>query len=92
MERQGHASADWELDRTSSSPAIVEQDQEQQMGDLHVGESEVVGSTPVILPPPQVTPSQTTWDQDLHDTNWQQPNSPQRFGIVSLYFLNQNWY
>lgn len=91
VERQGHASVDWELDNTSPSPAIVEQYEEQQSGDLHEAESDAVGSTPVVLPSPQFTHSQTTWDQEFYDTNWQQPNSLQRFGIVSSYFLIENW-
>lgn len=76
MERQGHASVD-----------DIEQDQEQQITDLHISESEVVGSTPVVPPSPPVAPSQTTWDQNLYDANWQLSNSDPHFGIVSLWFI-----
>uniref|UniRef100_A0A5B6Z5H6 RING-type domain-containing protein n=1 Tax=Davidia involucrata TaxID=16924 RepID=A0A5B6Z5H6_DAVIN len=66
VERQGHASSDWELDRTSPSPDLVEQDQEQQSGDQNEGQSDAVDRTPLVLPSAPLTPSQPLWDQDLH--------------------------
>uniref|UniRef100_A0A5B6Z3U7 RING-type domain-containing protein n=1 Tax=Davidia involucrata TaxID=16924 RepID=A0A5B6Z3U7_DAVIN len=78
VERQGHASSDWELDRTLPSPAFVEQDQEQQ--DQNEGQSDTVERTPLVLPSAPVTSSQPLWDQDLHD-NWPRHNLHQHLGI-----------
>ncbi|KAA8550292.1 hypothetical protein F0562_001976 [Nyssa sinensis] len=52
VERQGHASSDWELDRTSSSLAFGEQDQEQQR-DQSEDQSDTVERTPLVLPSAQ---------------------------------------
>ncbi|KAA8544148.1 hypothetical protein F0562_022216 [Nyssa sinensis] len=79
VERQGHASSDWESDRTSSSPELVEQDQEQQSGDQNEDQSDAVDSNPLVFP--AAPPSQPLWDQDLHLANWPHHNLHQRSGI-----------
>ncbi|XP_059659333.1 uncharacterized protein LOC132306109 isoform X2 [Cornus florida] len=63
VERQGHASSDWE---TLSSPTL-EHDQEGQDGDQNEGHSDAVDNSPLVLPSAPVTP---LWDQELQDVNW----------------------
>ncbi|XVF19829.1 hypothetical protein REPUB_Repub11eG0144300 [Reevesia pubescens] len=80
VERQNHASVDWELDETSPTPASLEQDLEQQSRD----QNEVQGdaeSPPLALPSTRMPPTQPLWDQDSHHYNWAPHDLHQRFGI-----------
>ncbi|KAL1819020.1 hypothetical protein ACET3Z_013889 [Daucus carota] len=77
VERRDHAPLGWEADGASSSPPAVIEEQEEQM----TVQSEVFVSTSlptVVLPSPQVTSSQTTWE---HNAGQQQVNSIQQSRI-----------
>lgn len=80
MERQGNMSMDWEADGTSSSPAFIEQDLEQQNGD-QVQDDDPSGI--VDRTSPSETASQPLWNQDLHHVNWSHNSPHHRIGIVS---------
>ncbi|XWS71548.1 hypothetical protein CRYUN_Cryun03dG0147100 [Craigia yunnanensis] len=80
VERQNHASIDWELNETSPTPASLEQDLEQQSRDQNEGQGDAE-SPPITLPSPRMPPTQPQWDQDSHHYNWAQHDVHQRFGI-----------
>ncbi|MBA0807215.1 hypothetical protein Gohar_023035, partial [Gossypium harknessii] len=80
VERQNHAPVDWELEGTSSSPASLEQDLEQQSGDQNDGHGDAE-TPPLTLPSPRMPPMQPLWDQDSHHYNWASHDVHQRFGI-----------
>ncbi|KAE8734850.1 Ring/U-Box superfamily protein [Hibiscus syriacus] len=79
VERQNHASVDWELNGTSP-PASVEQDMEQQSGDQNDSHGDAE-TTPPALPSPRMPPMQQLWDQDSHHYNWAPHDAHQRFSI-----------
>lgn len=85
VERQGHASDNWELDRMSSSPGSREQPgegHELQNGDENYGDREAAEGTELVLPSLPFTHPETSWDQDLHGAaNWQRSSIHQRLGI-----------
>lgn len=84
MERQGHATIDWELDDTSPSPESAEQDLEQTGGYQNEGQVDSVESpSPSTVLPSQQIPPSPLWDQESHPDNWPQHDMHQRFGIVS---------
>ncbi|XP_017983530.1 PREDICTED: uncharacterized protein LOC18590450 isoform X1 [Theobroma cacao] len=81
VERQNHASIDWELHETSPTPASLEQDLEQQSRDQNEGQGDAVEGPPLALPSPRMPPTQPLWDQDSHHYNWAPHDMHQRFGI-----------
>ncbi|GMI81702.1 hypothetical protein like AT2G27950 [Hibiscus trionum] len=80
VERQNHASVDWELNETSPTPVSLEQDVEQQSGDQNDSHGDAE-TTPLSLPSPRMPPMQPLWDQDSHHFNWAPHDAHQRFGI-----------
>lgn len=82
VERQGHATIDWELDDTSPSPESAEQDLEQTGGYQNEGQVDSVESpSPSTVLPSQQIPPSPLWDQESHPDNWPQHDMHQRFGI-----------
>ena len=82
VERQNHASTDWELHETSTTPASLEQDLEQQSRDQNEGQADAIESPPLALPSPRMPHTQPLWDQDSHHYSWASHDVHQRFGIV----------
>ncbi|XP_073291841.1 uncharacterized protein [Primulina huaijiensis] len=79
MERQGHASGDWELD-AMSSPALIEPDQEQLNGEQTLASSdgsEINEFNPSSI---HITSSQPFWDEELPAANWPHISSNQHMG------------
>ncbi|KAI3461355.1 hypothetical protein Pfo_018018 [Paulownia fortunei] len=79
VERLGHASVDWELDNTSSFPALIEEDQEQLNGDQTLALADGAERNPFA--PPSSTlfaASQPLWDEELQGANWPYHNSNQQ--------------
>ncbi|XP_021278428.1 uncharacterized protein LOC110412234 [Herrania umbratica] len=81
VERQNHASIDWELHETSPTAASLEQDLEQHSRDQNEGQGDAVEGPPLALPSPRMPPTQPLWDQDSHHYNWAPHDMHQRFGI-----------
>ncbi|XP_022729077.1 uncharacterized protein LOC111284599 [Durio zibethinus] len=80
VERQNHATIDWELNETSAAPASLEHDIEEQRRDQNEGQGDA--ESPLIgLPSPRMPPMQPLWDQDSHHYNWAPDDVHQRFGI-----------
>ncbi|KAE8656755.1 Ring/U-Box superfamily protein [Hibiscus syriacus] len=79
VERQNHASVDWEPNGTSP-PASVEQDIEQQSGDQNDSHGDAE-TTPLALPSARMPPMQPLWDQDSRHYDWVPHAAHQRFGI-----------
>ncbi|XVF05287.1 hypothetical protein REPUB_Repub05bG0158900 [Reevesia pubescens] len=80
VERQNHASIDWELNETSTTPASLEQDLEQQSRDQNEGQGDAE-SPRLALPSPMMPSTQPLWNQDSHHYNWAPHDVHQRFGI-----------
>ncbi|KAL3849577.1 hypothetical protein ACJIZ3_011459 [Penstemon smallii] len=81
MERLGHhASGDWEMDNISSSPAIVEQDQERLNGERALGLSDGADRNPFAPTSALVTAPEPLWEEDLPGANWPR-NLNQQFGM-----------
>ncbi|KAA3458590.1 Protein neuralized [Gossypium australe] len=76
VERQNHASIDWDLNEAAPTPESLEQDIEQQSRDQNEGQS-----SPIAPPSPRMPSTQPLWDQDSHHYNWQPHDGHQRFGI-----------
>ncbi|XVF69039.1 hypothetical protein PTKIN_Ptkin11bG0049400 [Pterospermum kingtungense] len=81
VERQNHASIDWELQETSTNPASLEQDLEQQSREQNEGQGAAIESPPIALPSPRIQHTQPLWDQDSHHYNWAPHDVHHRFGI-----------
>ncbi|PPD95510.1 hypothetical protein GOBAR_DD07483 [Gossypium barbadense] len=82
VERQNHASIDWDLNEAVPTPESLEQDIEQQSRDQNEGQS-----SPIAPSSPRMPSTQPLWDQDSHHYNWQPHDGHQRFGIVRSFFL-----
>nr|KJB08995.1 hypothetical protein B456_001G117600 [Gossypium raimondii] len=76
VERQNHASVDWDLNEAAPTPESLEQDIEQQSRDQNEGQS-----SPIAPSSPRMPSTQPLWDQDSHHYNWQPHDGHQRFGI-----------
>ncbi|KAK8288315.1 hypothetical protein V6Z11_D07G115900 [Gossypium hirsutum] len=76
VERQNHASIDWDLNEAVPTPESLEQDIEQQSRDQNEGQS-----SPIAPSSPRMPSTQPLWDQDSHHYNWQPHDGHQRFGI-----------
>ena len=87
VERQGHASINWELQETTLSSASVEQDLEQHSRDQIVGQEEVTVS-PLNLPSLPIPPPLPIWDLHHHRDNWSQNDiNNQRLVIVHKFVV-----
>ncbi|CAJ1955841.1 unnamed protein product [Sphenostylis stenocarpa] len=82
VERQGHAHVEWELQETTPSSPLAEQDSEQQTRDPVVGPQGTVNSS-LDRPLPPTPPPQPLWDRHSRHDNWSQSDiNNQRLGIV----------
>ncbi|XP_073142405.1 uncharacterized protein [Henckelia pumila] len=79
VERQGHASGDWELG-TTSSPALIEPDQEQLNGEQTLAPSDGSEINEFDPSPIHITAAQPVWDEELPDANWPHVSSNQHMG------------
>ncbi|CAA2966191.1 E3 ubiquitin ligase [Olea europaea subsp. europaea] len=80
LERQGHASSDWELDNASSSLAPTEQVEEQINGDQDLAQ-DGTERNPFVFSSPFGNGLQQLSDEELQDANWPCNSSSQRLGI-----------
>ncbi|XP_073270185.1 uncharacterized protein [Primulina huaijiensis] len=69
VERQGHASGDWEPD-TTSSPVLIEPDQEQLNGEQTLVPSDGSEINEFDHSSIHITASQPLWDEVLPGANW----------------------
>ncbi|KAL2536266.1 Ring/U-Box superfamily protein [Forsythia ovata] len=81
VERQGHASSDWELDNASSSLASTEQVEEHINGDQDSAQLDGTERNPFLFSSPLGNALQPLLDQELQDSNWPCNNSEQHLGI-----------
>lgn len=83
VERQGHANVEWELQETTPSSPLAEQDSGQQTRDPVVGPQSIVNSSLDHRPLPPTPPPQPLWDRHSRHDNWSQSDiNNQRLGIV----------
>ncbi|CAI9785903.1 unnamed protein product [Fraxinus pennsylvanica] len=80
VERQGHASSDWELDNASSSLASTEQVEEQINGNQDLAQ-DGIERNPFVFSSPLGNALQPLSDEELQDANWPCNNPEQRLGI-----------
>ncbi|XP_030522418.1 uncharacterized protein LOC115735348 [Rhodamnia argentea] len=80
VERQGQASADWELHGTSPTPATAEEELEQisRENDAQMDAVENPSFSLPPFPPPSI---QSRWDEDLHRDGWPQHDIHQNLGV-----------
>ncbi|KAL2548375.1 uncharacterized protein Fot_09905 [Forsythia ovata] len=88
VERQGHASSDWELDNASSSLASTEQVEEHINGDQDSAQLDGTERNPFLLSSPLGNALQPLLDHELQDSNWPCNNSEQHLGIVQKRTMN----
>ncbi|KAL2511174.1 RING/U-box superfamily protein [Abeliophyllum distichum] len=81
VERQGHASSDWELDNASSSLASTEQVEEHINGDQDSAQLDGTERNPFLFSSPLGNTLQPLLDEELQDSNWPCNNSEQHLGI-----------
>ncbi|KAK6138142.1 hypothetical protein DH2020_028122 [Rehmannia glutinosa] len=75
-ERLGHASGEWELDNTSSFPALIEQDQEELNGDQTLALSDGAERNPFATSSNLFAAAQPPlWDEELLGESWSHRNS-----------------
>lgn len=85
VERQGQASADWELHGTSPTPATAEEELEQISGE-NDAQMDAVENPSFSLPPFPPPSIQSRWDEDLHHVGWPQHDIHQNLGVVCCFF------
>lgn len=92
MERQGHASFDWEINGTSSSPGDIEQDHQQDNGNEDEDELNAIARDRLDMTSADSL-SLPIWEQGLPDSNLFHHNPHQHPGMVSsstlLNFMGQ---
>lgn len=79
VERQGHASGDWEMDN-ESSPSLVDQDQGPPNGDRALSVSDAAERNPFAPTSPFVIGPQPLWDEEMHGAHLPHNNLSQHFG------------
>lgn len=80
VERQGQASADWELHGTSPTPATAEEELEQMSGE-NDAQMDAVENPSFSLPPFPPPSIQSRWDEDLRHDGWPQHDIHQHMGV-----------
>ncbi|TKY48585.1 E3 ubiquitin-protein ligase NEURL1B [Spatholobus suberectus] len=81
VERQGHAHVEWELQETTPSSPLAEQDSGQQSRGPIVGPQGTVNSS-LDRPLPPTPPPLPLWDRHSRHDNWSQSDiNNQRLGI-----------
>ncbi|KAK4369527.1 hypothetical protein RND71_013319 [Anisodus tanguticus] len=80
VERQGHASFDWDMDGTSSYPSDAEQEQQQENVNRDGPQINMEGIPFVTMTPPQEAPSQPHWNPEPEHQNLPRQNPHQRMG------------
>ncbi|KAF8009536.1 hypothetical protein BT93_J0521 [Corymbia citriodora subsp. variegata] len=80
VERQGQASADWELHGMSPTPASAEEELEQ-MSRENDAQTDAIENPSFSLPPFPPPLIQSRWDEDLHHDGWPQHDIHQHMGV-----------
>ncbi|XP_057804698.1 uncharacterized protein LOC131020067 [Salvia miltiorrhiza] len=80
VERQGHASGDWELENESSSPSLVGQDQGQPNGDRALDLSDAAERNSFAPTSSFVSAPQPLWDEEMQGASLPHFNLSQHFG------------
>ncbi|KAJ8568423.1 hypothetical protein K7X08_027956 [Anisodus acutangulus] len=89
VERQGHASFDWDMDGTSSYPSDAEQEQQQENVNRDGPQINMEGIPFVTMTPPQEAPSQPHWNPEPEHQNLPRQNPHQRMGESEWYIINE---
>lgn len=88
VERQGHASFDWDMDGTSSYPSDAEQEQQQENVNRDVPQINMEGN-PFAMTPPQEAPSQPHWNREPEHQSLHRQNLHQRMGVSEWDIINE---
>ncbi|XP_030451197.1 uncharacterized protein LOC115673228 [Syzygium oleosum] len=81
VERQGQASADWELQGTSPTPPATAEEEFEQMSRENDAQMDAVENPSFSLPPFPSPSIQSRWDEDLHHDGWPQHDIHQHLGV-----------
>lgn len=85
VERQGQASADWELQGTSPTPPATAEEEFEQMSRENDAQMDAVENPSFSLPPFPSSSIQSRWDEDLHHDGWPQHDIHQHLGVVCCF-------
>ncbi|CAN4120406.1 unnamed protein product [Withania somnifera] len=88
VERQGHASFEWDIDGASSYPSDAEQEQQQENVNPEGLQINMEGN-PFATTPPQETPSQPHWNREPVHQNLPRQNPQQRMGESEWGIINE---
>ncbi|KAM3201960.1 hypothetical protein P3L10_029584 [Capsicum annuum] len=88
VERQGHASFDWDMDGTSSYPSDAEQEQQQENVNPDGPQINIEGN-PFTATPPQETHSQPHWNREPEHQNLPRQHPHQRMGESEWDIINE---
>ncbi|CAN4119431.1 unnamed protein product [Withania somnifera] len=88
VERQGHASLDWDMDGVSSYPSDAEQEQQQENVNPEGLQINMEGN-PFAMTPPQEAPSQPHWNREPAHQNLPRQNPHQRVGESEWDIINE---
>ncbi|MCD7468706.1 hypothetical protein HAX54_007124 [Datura stramonium] len=84
VERQGHASFDWDMDGTSSYPSDAEQE------NVNRDEPQInMEGNPFAMNPPQEAPSQPHWNREPEHQNLPRQNPHRRMGESEWDIINE---
>lgn len=88
VERQGHASFDWDMDGASSYPSDAEQEQQQENVNPDGLQINMEGN-PFATTTPQEAPSQPHWNREPAHQNLPRQNPHQRMGESEWDIINE---
>ncbi|XP_019258781.1 PREDICTED: uncharacterized protein LOC109236993 isoform X2 [Nicotiana attenuata] len=88
VERQGHASFDWDMDEASLYPSDAEHEQQQE-NVIRDGPQINMEGNPFAMTPPQEAPSRPHWNQEPEDQNLPRQNPHQRMGELEWDIINE---
>ncbi|XP_060169681.1 uncharacterized protein LOC132600490 [Lycium barbarum] len=89
VERQGHASFDWDMEGTSSYPSDTEQEQQQENINPDGPQINIEGNPFATATPPQEAPSQPHWNREPEHQNLPRQNPRQRMGESEWDIINE---
>ncbi|XP_009592160.1 uncharacterized protein [Nicotiana tomentosiformis] len=84
VERQGHASFDWDMDEASSYPSDAEHEQQENV--IRDGPQE---GNPFAMLPPQEAPSQSHWNHETEHQNLPRQNPHHPMGELEWDIINE---